>query len=106
MDETYTSRVNEIFSVFLKSLGIELEFEDDSMSVDEYDDEQIQEFQLEDQTIMCTEWEFYKEKLRMKYEKQILQKFGMMDQKELAEKVEVLLNEELGKLNISEYQHL
>lgn len=102
MDETYTSRVNEIFSVFLKSLGIELEFEDDSMRVDEYDDEQIQEFQLEDQTIMCTEWEFYKEKLRMKYEKQILQKFGMMDQKELAEKVEVLLNEELGKLNISE----
>ena len=102
MDGTYTSRVNEIFSVFLKSIGIELQFDDDSMHIDEYDDEQIKEFQIDDQTILCTEWEFHKEKLRVKYEKEILQKFGMMDEKELQNKVDVLLNEELGKLGVQE----
>lgn len=92
IDKTYTSRVNEIFSVYLKSLGIELRFKDDNSTLEEYDDIHLKEYQVGDDVYICTEWDYYKLSKRHEIEQTILNDIGIIEEDELKEKVELRLN--------------
>lgn len=59
IDASYTSRVAEIFNVILKSLGVGLEFLDDNELVETLNADEIQQFELNGETILCTEYDYY-----------------------------------------------
>ena len=79
MPKTYTSRVNEIFAVYLKSLGIKIEFVDDEDEIREYDDDHINVYTLDDEEYMCTEYQFMLLKRKKEIEKEVLANQGLMD---------------------------
>lgn len=58
IDKSYTSRVAEIFNVILKSLGIKLEFIDESDDILVLDDDVIREYTIDDDTFLCTEYQY------------------------------------------------
>lgn len=94
IDSSYTSRVAEIFNVILKSLGVELVFQDEDKLIKEYDDKKLREYEYEGTTYLCTEWEFFKLMRKKQIELDILSKVGIIDADELEKKVlEVLENE-------------
>lgn len=94
---SYTSRVNEIFAVFLKSLGVEITFRDGCSTLNEYDDSEIKEFHIDRDTYLCTEWEFYKEEMRHNIRNEILKEVGIMDETELENEVELRLVDRMSK---------
>ena len=59
IDNSYTSRVAEIFNVILKSLGIGLDFVDDDEKIKILDDETISNHSLNGVTYFCTDYQFY-----------------------------------------------
>ena len=87
LPKTYTSRVNEIFAVYLKSLGIKIEFVDDEDEIREYDDEEVNVYTLDDQEYMCTEYQFMLIKRKKDAEKEVLAKQGLMDMDEFNRQV-------------------
>ena len=87
LPKTYTSRVNEIFAVYLKSLGIKIEFVDDEDEIREYDDEEVNVYTLDDQEYMCTEYQFMLIKRKKEAEKEVLAKQGLMDMDEFNRQV-------------------
>lgn len=92
-DESYNSRVNEIFGVFLKSLGVRINFMDDDMTLDEYDDNEVSEHHIGRETFLCTDWEFWKAEQRHNIEKELLDENGIMDDAELQAEIERRMNE-------------
>lgn len=93
LDKSYSSRVNEIFDVFLKSLGIRINFMDDNMTIDEYDDNIVSEHHIDKETYICTDWEFWKIKTRHDIEKEILNARSIIDNDELQAEVERRMNQ-------------
>ena len=87
LPKTYTSRVNEIFAVYLKSLGIKIEFVDDEDEIREYNDEEVNVYTLDDQEYMCTEYQFMLIKRKKEAEKEVLAKQGLMDMDEFNRQV-------------------
>lgn len=59
IDASYTSRVAEIFYVFLKSLGIGLDFVDDDEEVKVLSDDVVNQHTLNGKTYLCTDYQFY-----------------------------------------------
>lgn len=59
IDPSYTSRVAEIFNVILKCLGMSLEFEDEEESVKVISDDAVSKHELDGNTYMCTDYQFY-----------------------------------------------
>ena len=95
-DESYDSRVNEIFGVFLKSLGVRINFIDDDLTLEEHDDCEISEYHIDKDVYLCTEWEFVKIVHRLEIEKEILDQCGFMDADELNAEVERRMNKWLS----------
>ena len=91
VSKTYTSRVNEIFAVYLKSLGIEVDFIDDEDSIREYDDRHIKIETIDDQDYMGTEYDLMLVKRKKAVEKEVLAKEGIID----ADKFKQIVMEEL-----------
>ena len=87
-DKSYNSRVNEIFAVYLKSLGVEINFKDECSTINEYDDSKLKEFHLGKETLICTEWDFYKESMRAEIEDEVLAELGVVDDATFQEEVE------------------
>lgn len=87
ISSTYTSRVAEIFSVILKSLGLRLEFIDEEEELRELDDETIKEFEYDGIPYFCTEYQFFLLKRKKGIEKELLEKYGIIDGDDLEELV-------------------
>ena len=83
--------------MFLKSLGVEITFRDDSSTLNEYDDSEIKEFRIGREEYLCTEWEFYQEKMRHEIRTEILKEVGIIDDTELENEVELRLIERMSK---------
>lgn len=85
---SYNSRTAEIFSVILKSLGLRLEFiNDDDEILQEYDDNELCMHELDGKQYFCTNYQFMLVERRKSIEKDILNKYGVIDGDELNEKV-------------------
>jgi len=91
ISSSYTSRVAEIFSVILKSLGLKLEFIDEDEQVQEYDDSYISLHTLEDKEYLCTDYQFMLVKRKHNIEKELLNKYGVIDADELEKLVMIEL---------------
>lgn len=88
---TYTSRVAEIFSVILKSLGLKLEFIDEDEEVKEYDDSMLSLHTLDEKEYLCTDYQFMLVERKHNIEKELLQKYGVIDADELEKLVMIEL---------------
>jgi hypothetical protein len=85
---SYTSRVAEIFSVILKSIGLRIEFVNEDDEIQEYDNEEIKEHVMDDGTVLlCTDYSFMLAKRRKAIEKMILDRIPVIDNDELKELV-------------------
>jgi hypothetical protein len=93
IDKSYTSRVSEIFNVYLKSLSIGLDFVDEDSILDAYDDNEIKPHELDDQTYLCTDYEFLVIKRKDEIRKEILSENPVMDSEELEKKVDEVYKE-------------
>ena len=89
----YKSRSAEIFSVFYKHLGLELEFHDKNKSIHGIDNECLNTHIYKGKTYMMTDYEFYKMTLKDKIEKEILDENIIMNRSDLDKQVQ----EELEK---------
>ena len=87
IDSSYTSRVSEIFSVILKSLGLKLDFIDDENVVDEYDDNVVKSHVIDGKEYWCTDYQFMLVQRKKDIEKELLSKYGVIDIDELEELV-------------------
>ena len=83
IDDTFTSRVSEIFGVILKSLGLKIEFIDDDDIIQEYDDKSLQVFELDHKEYLCTEYDFMLIKRKKDIEKELLSIYKLIDINEL-----------------------
>lgn len=93
IDNSYTSRVAEIFQVILKSLSIGLEFLDDEDMVYPMDNEEYTLHQLDDEVYFCTEYEFFLIQRMKEIEQDILEQFPIITTDELIKKIrEELVN--------------
>ena len=93
IDNSYTSRVAEIFQVILKSLSIGLEFLDDEDMVYPLDNDEYTLHQLDDETYFCTEYEFFLIQRLKEIEQDILEQFPIITTDELIKKIrEELVN--------------
>ena len=59
IDNSYTSRVAEIFNVVLKSLGIGIDFLDEDEKVRILNDEYVSQHTLKGKTYFCTDYQFF-----------------------------------------------
>lgn len=89
--EYYDSRVAEIFSVILKSLGLKLEFIDENEVVQEYDDDKLSIHILDGVEYFCTDYQFMLVERKKNIEKELLHKYGVIDKDELEKQVMVEL---------------
>ena len=87
----YKSRTAEIFSVFYKHLGLELEFIDPKNQVKALDNSMIRSHVLNGETYLCTDYEFYLLELRSKLKKAILEEEVVLSE----QKLEQLVDEEM-----------
>ena len=93
IDNSYTSRVAEIFQVILKSLSIGLEFLDDEDMVYPLDNDEYTIHQLDNETYFCTEYEFFLIQRLKEIEQDILEQFPIITTDELIKKIkEELVN--------------
>ena len=89
----YKSRSAEIFSVFYKHLGLELEFHDKNKSIHGIDNECLNTHIYKGKTYMMTDYDFYKMTLKDKIEEEILNENIIMNRSDLDKQVQ----EELEK---------
>ena len=93
IDNSYTSRVAEIFQVILKSLSMGLEFFDYVDVVYQMDNEEYTLHQLDDEVYFCTEYEFFLIQRMKEIEQDILEQFPIITTDELIKKIrEELVN--------------
>lgn len=88
IDKIYVSRVAEIFSVLLKSLGEEIDIIDDKNEIKEVNDSVLEEYPIGDVTYLCTE-----------YQKFIMDKIKFLSTEILKEKPETTTEEVADQVN-------
>lgn len=59
VDASYTSRVAEIYSVNLKELGIETDFDDEDTHIKVLNDSTIKKHKFKGKIVFCTDYQFY-----------------------------------------------
>lgn len=91
ISDTYTSRVAEIFAVILKSLGLKLEFIDEDNVVQEFSDDSVKLHVLDGKEYLCTDYQFMLVERKKSIEKELLNKYGVMDKDELERQIMVEL---------------
>ena len=93
IDSSYTSRVAEIFNVYLKSLSIDLEFVDEDNVIYSYDDTTLTNHELNGVEYFCTDYQFLLIKRRAEIREEILSENAMLAEEEL----EKMIDEELKR---------
>ena len=94
LDDSYDSRVAEIFEVINKYLGYEIEFYDDDEVLREYDKDMICQFDLGDRTYLCTAWEFFNIRRHEEIKQEILDECGILDNDELEKRIQEKIDNE------------
>lgn len=93
IDDMYTSRVAEIFNVIFKSLSLKIDFVDEDDELRGYDDQNIKVHTLGDQTILCTDYDFFLMNRVEEIKKEILKENLIMSEEELKKEVDRRLRE-------------
>lgn len=111
IDASYTSRVSEIFNVYLKSLGISLEFVDEDDEIRTYDDSTLKQHKIDGETYFCTDYQAFLMRRAGEIRNEILEEHPALTEKALKELIEESmkkkkfingeLSEELGDMELS-----
>lgn len=88
IDNSYTSRVAEIFKVIMKSLSLEIDFEDDDDKLCAYDTQNMSVHELDGQTYLCSDYQFFLIKQANEIKQDILNENLMMTDTELQKEIE------------------
>jgi hypothetical protein len=88
MKRFYKSRSAEIFSVFYKHLGLELQFNDKNKQITGMDNEAIRMHTYNGKSYMMTDYEFYQMKLKDEIRTEILNQNVVMQGNNLERQVE------------------
>lgn len=88
LDKSYKSIVGEIFRVIMKSLGVELEFINTDEIIQELDDDSLEQFDLNGETIMCSPYQHYLLERYEEVRKDILSENPIMLDSELERAIE------------------
>ena len=88
IDNSYTSRVAEIFKVIMKSLSLEINFEDEDDRLCAYDTQNVSVHTLDGQTYLCTEYQFFLLKQANDIKQEILNEHLIMTDEELQKEIE------------------
>lgn len=91
----YKSRAAEIFSVLLKSLGLEIIFEDSDNIITSIDNTIIYEQIFKGKIYLCTDWDMYLIKFEDRIRSQILEEYVIID----GEKLEQLVQERIHEVS-------
>ena len=93
IDNSYTSRVAEIFKVIMKSLSLEIDFENDDDTLCAYDTQNVSVHELDGQTYLCTDYQFFLLKQANDIKQEILREHLMMTDEELQKEIEKRLRQ-------------
>lgn len=93
IDNSYTSRVAEIFKVIMKSLSLEIDFQDDDDILCGYDNQNVSIHELDGQTYLCTDYQFFLIKQANDIKQDILKENLMMTETELQKEIEKRLRQ-------------
>jgi hypothetical protein len=93
IDSSYTSRVAEIFNVYLKCMGIKLTFLDDDDFIETLDNDELRNYDIDGKSYLCTEYQAYLVERINDIKAEILSKEPILTHNQLRELVE----EELRK---------
>ena len=88
IDNSYTSRVAEIFKVIMKSLSLEIDFQDDDDILSAYDTQNVSIHTLDGQTYLCTDYQFFLLKQANEIKEEILNENLVMTDDELQKEIE------------------
>lgn len=91
LKKKYRQRTAEIFQVYLKSLGVELEFVEEGNELQELDNKILRIYEFEGKDYLCTEYGFMLVKRRKAAEKAILSQSPVIDGDEFEKQVMQLL---------------
>lgn len=93
IDNSYTSRVAEIFKVIMKSLSLEIDFQNDDDVLCAYDTQNVKVHELDGQTYLCTDYQFFLLKQANDIKQEILKENLMMSDSELQKEIEKRLRQ-------------
>ena len=93
IDKSYTSRVAEIFKVIMKSLSLEIDFQNDDDVLCAYDTQNVSVHELNGQTYLCTDYQFFLIKQAEEIKQEILRENLMMTDSELQKEIEKRLRQ-------------
>lgn len=93
LDDSYTSRVGEILYVYLKSLGLEIDFINSDQQLLSLSDSNISIHEIDGTTHFCTEYQAFIYQRIADIKKEILEKRGLMTTDELNKEIERLMME-------------
>jgi hypothetical protein len=93
IDTSYTSRVAEIFKVIMKSLSLEIDFLNDDDKLCAYDTQNVTIHELDGQTYLCTDYQFFLIKQANEIKQEILKEKLMMTDSELQKEIEKRLRQ-------------
>lgn len=93
MDSSYTSRVAEIFNVYLKSLGLELDFVNGDDKVRSLSTSDFGQYEIDGVIHYCTEYEAFMYERIAEIKKEILSEKGVLTTAELDKEVERIMRE-------------
>lgn len=93
IDASYTSRVAEIFKVIMKSLSLEIDFQNDDDRLCAYDTQNVSVHELDGQTYLCTDYQFFLLKQANEIKQEILKEHLMMTDEELQKEIEKRLRQ-------------
>ena len=88
INNSYTSRVAEVFKVIMKSLSLEIDFENDDDILRAYDTQNMKVHTLDGQTYLCTDYQFFLLKQANDIKEEILRENLMMSDSELQKEIE------------------
>lgn len=88
IDDSYDSRVAQLFSVIFKSLSAEIVFENEDEMIYSIDDTIMREHVYDGETLFMTDYEFYVMKVRDEVTEKIQEIYPVLTKEELEEKVD------------------
>lgn len=83
IDDSYTSRVAEVFNVVLHSLGMSLEFIDEDEEIKVLSDDEVRYHTIDGKTYMCTDYQFYLIETMYNIRQSILDQYMVITKTEL-----------------------
>lgn len=87
IDSSYTSRVSEIFDVILKTLSIEVQFNDSDNDLTPLNNREMYEHEINGRTYICTDYQGYLIQKVIDITKDVLEQNPIMPEQELVQMV-------------------